>query len=72
MSLDALAVVRLLTDRCRDEGVSAGAFVVVLDAYADAHEVEFLRADGSTIAWFAVGQNEVEPYVGIDAPSGTQ
>lgn len=72
MTLDTLAVVRLLTDRYQDKGVAAGAVGVVLDVYDDAYEVEFSRADGSTIAWFAVGQDEVEPYVETGEPSATR
>ena len=64
MPLDSLTVVRLVSDRYRDEGVPAGAIGVILDVYDDAYEVEFSRPDGTTIAWFAVGQVEVEPAVG--------
>ncbi len=36
----------------------------ILDVYgAEAYEVEFSREDGSTIAWFAVKQDEVKPYI---------
>jgi hypothetical protein len=56
-------LVRLLTDRYEDRGVSTGAIGVILDVYADdAYEVEFSREDGTTIAWFAVQQAEVAPY----------
>lgn len=72
MTLETLAVVRLLTDRYRHKGVAAGAVGVVLDVYDDAYEVEFSRPDGSTVAWFAVGRDEVEPYVGTDVPSATR
>ena len=69
MRLESLSLVRLLTDRYRTEGVMAGAIGVVLDVYDDAYEVEFSREDGTTIAWFAIQQDEVEPYVSTDAPS---
>jgi hypothetical protein len=68
MSLESLTVVRLLTDRFRDEGVPKGAIGVILDVYDDAYEVEFSRPDGTTIAWFAVDQDEVEPAVGSAIP----
>ena len=63
MPLDSLSLVRLVTDRYRDRGVAAGAIGVVLDVYDDAYEVEFSREDGTTIAWFAVQPDEVEPLV---------
>lgn len=72
MPLDPLSAVRLVTDRDRDKGVGAGAVGVVLDVYEDAYEVEFSRADGSTVAWFAVEHDQVEPYAGSDAPSWTR
>lgn len=68
MPLETLSVVRLLTDRYRDKGVLFGNVGVVLDVYDDAYEVEFSREDGSTIAWFAVGRDEVAPLVATDAP----
>lgn len=61
MPLDSLSLVRLTTERYRAEGVAAGALGVVLDVYDDGYEVEFSREDGSTIAWFAVERDEVEP-----------
>lgn len=66
MSLNSLTVIRLLTDRYRDEGVAAGATGVILDVYDDAYEVEFSAQDGTTIAWFAVGKDEVEPVAAAD------
>ena len=68
MSLESLSLVRLLTDRYRTEGVAAGTVGVVLDVYDGAYEVEFSREDGTTIAWFAVRQDEVEPYRSTEAP----
>lgn len=62
MPLTSLSLVRLLTDRYLDRGMCAGAIGVILDVYDDAYEVEFSREDGTTIAWFAVSQDEVEPY----------
>ena len=68
MPLDSRSLVRLLSDRYRTEGVHPGAIGVILDVYDDgSYEVEFSRDDGTTIAWFAVQQNEVEPYVGAEA-----
>jgi len=73
MPLDSLSLVRLLSDRYRSQGVGAGAIGVILDVYDDGfYEVEFSRDDGTTIAWFAVHQNEVEPYVGAEVPSFTR
>lgn len=61
MPLDSLSLVCLTTDRYRTERVATGALGVVLDVYDDGYEVEFSREDGSTIAWFAVGRDDVEP-----------
>ena len=72
MPLESLSLVRLLTDRYRSEGVPAGAVGVVLDVYDDAYEVEFSGEDGTTIAWFAVQQDEVEPHGATGAPSPAQ
>ena len=62
MTLESLSLVRLMTDRYRAEGVPAGAIGVILDVYDDAFEVEFSRPDGTSIAWFAVPRDDVEPY----------
>jgi hypothetical protein len=63
MTLEQYTVVQLLTNRYQDRGVKAEAIGVILDVYGDeAYEVEFSREDGTTIAWFAVQQNEVQPY----------
>lgn len=41
-----------------------GTIGTILDVYgAEAYEVEFSREDGSTIAWFAVKQDDVKPYI---------
>lgn len=61
MALESLSLVRLLTDRYRAEGVAAGSVGVILDVYDDAYEVEVWYPDGTTVAWFAVGQDDVEP-----------
>lgn len=75
MALECYSSVRLLTDRYEDRGVSAGAIGAILDVYGDeAYEVEFSRSDGTTIAWFAVKQDKVEPYVhseGVPSPPGS-
>jgi hypothetical protein len=67
MTLEQYTVVQLLTNRYQDQGVKAEAIGVILDVYGDeAYEVEFSREDGTTIAWFAVQQNEVQPYTESD------
>ncbi len=63
MAFENLSPVRLLTDQYRAQGLVAGAVGVIVEVYDDAYEVEFSRPDGVTIAWFAVNQDEVEPYV---------
>jgi Domain of unknown function (DUF4926) len=61
MALPQFSAVRLLTDHYRAEGVPVGAVGRILDVYGDeAYEVEFSEPDGTTIAWFAVPQDEVE------------
>jgi len=63
MALEQYTVVQLLTNHYQNRGVCAGAIGVILEVYGDgAYEVEFSREDGTTIAWFAVQQNEVQPY----------
>ena len=63
MTLEQYTIVQLLTNRYQDRGVKAEAIGVILDVYGnEAYEVEFSREDGTTIAWFAVQQNEVQPY----------
>jgi Domain of unknown function (DUF4926) len=62
MTLEPYSLVKLLTDRYQDRGVSAGAIGTILEVYKDeAYEIEFSRDDGTTIAWFAILQNEVKP-----------
>ncbi|HEY7031569.1 MAG TPA: DUF4926 domain-containing protein [Thermomicrobiales bacterium] len=61
MPLPQFAAVRILSDEHRTKGVPAGSIGRILDVYDDeAYEVEFSRPDGTTIAWFAVPQDEVE------------
>jgi Domain of unknown function (DUF4926) len=60
MRLEPYSVVELLTNHCHDRGVAAGAIGTILEVYnQEAYEIEFSRPDGTTIAWFAVPQNEV-------------
>jgi hypothetical protein len=62
MTLEPYSLVKLLTDRYQDRGVTAGAIGTILEVYEDeTYEIEFSRDDGTTIAWFAVLQNEVKP-----------
>lgn len=68
MPLTGLSLVCLTTERYRAKGVDVGATGVVLDVYDDGYEVEFSRQDGSTIAWFAVERDEVEPLAEAAAP----
>ena len=61
MLLEQYSVIQLVTDSYQDRGVSSGAIGIILEVYGDeAYEVEFSREDGTTIAWFAVKQNEVK------------
>jgi hypothetical protein len=63
VTVQPYSTVRLLTDRYRDRGIEPGAIGVVLEVYGnEAYELEFNREDGTTINWFAVRQDEVEPY----------
>jgi hypothetical protein len=63
MVLEEYSIIQLITDRYQDRGVSIGAVGTILEVYgSEAYEVEFTREDGTTIAWFTVGQNEVKPY----------
>jgi hypothetical protein len=49
-----------MSDDYRSKGVLAGDTGVIVDVYGDkAYEVEFSRDDGTTIAWFAVPQDQV-------------
>lgn len=63
MPLEQYSVIELVTDSYQDRGVSSGAIGIILEVYGDeAYEVEFSCEDGTTIAWFAVKQNEVKLY----------
>jgi hypothetical protein len=53
--------VRLLRDHTADEGVAIGAHGTVLEVFDDGYIVEFSRPDGTTISWFGVRSDEVEP-----------
>ncbi len=61
MPLPELSPVRLITDRYLSKGVGRGDIGFILVVYDDAYEVEFSRTDGTTIAWFAVKPEDVEP-----------
>jgi hypothetical protein len=62
MSLPQFSSIRLLNDEHIDQGVLRGAVGVILDVYETGdYEVEFSRPDGTTISWFAVHPDEVEP-----------
>jgi Domain of unknown function (DUF4926) len=62
MILEPYSLVELLTDHYQDRGVFAGAIGTILEVYNDeSYEIEFPHNDGTTIAWFAVAQNEVKP-----------
>jgi hypothetical protein len=61
MKLPAFSLIRLTTDRYLHEGVGAGAVGVILDVVRDGYIVEFSRPDGTTIAWFGVGPDDIEP-----------
>ncbi len=63
MTLAPYTTVQLLTQRYQDKQVQAGDIGVILEVYDhDSYEIEFSRADGTTIAWFAVPQDEVVAY----------
>jgi len=60
MPLPRFATVGLLSEDYRSRGVRAGDTGVILDVYGDtAYEVEFSRDDGTTIARFALPQDQV-------------
>jgi hypothetical protein len=62
MQLPEFSPVHLTTDRyLASEGVGRGEIGFILDVYHDGYDVEFSRPDGTTIAWFAVTQDDVEP-----------
>jgi hypothetical protein len=62
MPLKPYSLVQLLTDRYQDRGVSAGEVGTILEVYDEAYEVEFSGDDGTTVAWFAVPQDEVKAF----------
>ncbi|MDF5730216.1 MAG: DUF4926 domain-containing protein [Rhizonema sp. PD38] len=73
MSLEQYTVVQLLTNNYQNRGVCAGDIGVILEVYGDeAYEVEFSCEDGTTIAWFAVQQNEVHPHTESDLLKASQ
>jgi hypothetical protein len=61
MPLAEFSPVRLTTDRYVSRGVGLGAIGFILDVYENGYEVEFSRPDGTTIAWFAVKPEDIEP-----------
>lgn len=62
MPLPEFSPIRLTTDRFSvSEGVARDAIGVILDVFVDGYIVEFSRPDGTTIAWFAVKPEDVEP-----------
>ena len=54
--------VRILTDRCSDQGVPAGTTGYVIEVFHDACEVEVSREDGTTIAILTLRHDEVESH----------
>jgi hypothetical protein len=69
MPFPEFSPVRLTTDRFLSKGVGRGAIGFILDVYEDGYEVEFSRPDGTTIAWFAVKSEDIEPAPEILAAS---
>jgi Domain of unknown function (DUF4926) len=64
MTLESYSLVELLTDLYQDRGVSIGAIGTILEVYEDGfYEVEFSQDDGTTVAWLAVSQDEIKPFV---------
>ncbi len=60
--LQPYTVIRLTTDRYRDQGVRVGTLGVILEVYGDeAYEVDFSDDEGNVIDWFAIEQSEVQP-----------
>jgi len=58
----------VIADKHVDPGVSRGAVGVILDVYETGdYEVEFSRPNGTTISWFAVHPEAVEPTDGSGA-----
>jgi hypothetical protein len=69
MPLPEFSPVRLTTDNYLSDGVGRGAIGFILDVYEDGYEVEFSRPDGTTIAWFAVKPDDIEPAPEVIATS---
>lgn len=69
MPLPEFSPIRLTTDRFLSKGVGLGAIGFILDVYNDGYEVEFSRPDGTTIAWFAVKPEDIEPAPEVLAAS---
>lgn len=61
MRLREFSLIRLTTDRLLNRGVGRGSIGIILDVYDTGYEVEFSRPDGTTIAWFAVKPEDIEP-----------
>lgn len=61
MTVPLYAPVRLLTNAYLAEGVCRGDIGTVLEDFGNALLVEFSRPDGTTIAWFPVQPDEVQP-----------
>jgi hypothetical protein len=63
-----LAIVRLLSDQYRDEGVSAGAIGVVVEYWGDGfYEVEFSNeSNGETIALLTLPASDVDIVKALD------
>jgi hypothetical protein len=73
--LPEFSPVRLITDNYLSEGVGRGAIGFILDILEGAYIVEFSRPDGTTIAWFPLKPEDIEPApevlaVTSDARSG--
>ena len=69
MRLSEFSAVRLVTDDYAGKGVSRGAIGFILEAHSDGYVVEFSRPDGTTIAWFAVRPDDVEPAPEVMTPT---
>jgi hypothetical protein len=66
MPLPEFSPVRLVTNRFRDkESVGEGAIGVILEVFADGYIVEFSRPDGTTLSWFGVKPEDVEPALDV-------
>ena len=68
-TLPQFSMIRLTTDRFIDsEGVGRDAIGVILDVFEEGSIVEFSRPDGTTIAWFGVRLEDVEPAPHVETP----